>query len=86
MRLATPTSKFALTEKGRVGLADEVRSAIPRTVDVVLESPEDVPRRPVEARDALVPTEAFSRYLAESDQEDPKVEELFAELLGEVTG
>lgn len=77
--------KVVLTEKGRVGLADEVRDAIPRTVDVVLESPEEALRRPVEARETLVPTEAFKRYLAESDQEDPKVEELFVELLGEVT-
>lgn len=74
--------KVILTEKGRVGLADEVRAAIPNAVDVVLESPEE--RRPrSDDRETLVPTEAFHRYLAEGGQEDPEVEELFSELLEE---
>lgn len=76
--------KVILTEKGRVGLAEEVRAAIPNAVDVVLESPEERPRRQTEDREALIPAEAFHRYLAEGEQDDPKVEALFAELLEEV--
>lgn len=75
--------KVILAEKGRVGLADEVRAAIPNAVDVVLETPEERPGRQVDERDSLVPGEAFHRYLAESDQDDPEVESLFAELLEE---
>lgn len=75
--------KVILAEKGRVGLADEVRTAIPNAVDVVLETPEARPGRQVDERDTLVPGEAFHRYLAESDQDDPEVERLFAELLEE---
>lgn len=75
--------KVILTEKGRVGLADEVRAAIPDAVDVVLESPEERPRREVDERESLDPAEAFHRYLAEGDQEDPDVEKLFSDLLEE---
>lgn len=75
--------KVILAEKGRVGLADEVRTAIPNAVDVVLENPEERPGRQLDERDTLVPGEAFHRYLAESDQDDPEVERLFAELLEE---
>lgn len=77
--------KVILTERGRVGLADEVRSAIPTTVDVVLDNPEDRPRRSNDERQALVPAEAFHRYLTERGQEDEAVEALFSELLDEAT-
>lgn len=75
--------KVILTEKGRVGLADEVRASIPNAVDVVLENPQERPRRAADDREKLVPAEAFHRYLAESGQDDPQVEELFADLLEE---
>ncbi len=75
--------KVVLLEQGRVGLADQVRAAIPNAVDVVLESPDDRRRQDVDARKALLPTEAFHRYLTESDQADPEVEALFAELFEE---
>lgn len=75
--------KVILTEKGRVGLADEVRTEIPNAVDVILESPEVRPRRQVDERETLDPVEAFHRYLAEADQDDPDVENLFSELLEE---
>lgn len=77
--------KVILTESGRVGLADEVRSAIPTTVDVVLDNPEDRPKRSHAERQTLVPTEAFHRYLTERGQEDEAVEALFSELLDEAT-
>lgn len=75
--------KVILTEKGRVGLADEVRAVIPNAVDVVLESPERRRQRQVDDREGLLPTEAFHRYLTEADHADPEVEALFAELLEE---
>jgi exonuclease SbcD len=77
--------KVVLREKGRVGLADEVRAVIPGAVDVVLESPEEPRRRQPDERRALSPTDAFHRYLEEKGQDDPKVEELFSELLDEVS-
>lgn len=77
--------KVILREKGRVGLADEVRALIPGAVDVVLESPEEAPRRQREDRQKLSPTEAFHRYLEEKGQDDPEVEELFSELLAEAS-
>lgn len=77
--------KVILREKGRVGLADEVRALIPGAVDVVLESPEEAPRRQTDERRTLSPTDAFHRYLEERGEEDPKVEELFSELLDEVS-
>lgn len=75
--------KVVLAEKGRVGLADEVRAAIPNAVDVVLETPQEHLRRQVDERETLVPADAFHRYLAEHDQDDSAVEDLFAELLEE---
>jgi exonuclease SbcD len=74
--------KVELLEKARVGLADEVRKAIPDAVEVVLESPDRVVRRD-ESRRRLEPSEAFHSYLAESGVADPNVESLFAELLDE---
>lgn len=75
--------KVVLTQRGRVGLADEVRAAIPQAVDVVLESPEERPLEHGEDREALAPSDAFHQYLAQHDQDDPDVEQLFAELLEE---
>lgn len=77
--------KVILTEKGRVGLADEVRAAIANTVDVVLDSPEKKRGEDLAERETLVPAQAFHQYLSESGQDDPKVEELFATLLEEAT-
>lgn len=76
--------KVVLTEKGRVGLADEVRSVLPGAVEVVLDDPEHRPKRRPEDRRSLSPTDAFQRYLAEKGQEDRDVEGLFATLLDEV--
>ncbi len=76
--------KVVLTEKGRVGLADEVRSVLPGAVEVVLEDPDRAPKRRSEDRRSLSPTDAFHRYLAEKGQEDRDVEGLFASLLDEV--
>lgn len=77
--------KVVLHEKGRVGLADDVRSAVPGAVDVVLDAPEDTPRQRSDERRTLSPTDAFHRYLKEKGQKDTKVEDLFSELLDEVS-
>lgn len=74
--------KVVLRESARVGLADEVRAAIPNAVEVVLESPDDRTQSS-EPRQTLDPTEAFARYLADRDAADPRVETLFAELMDE---
>jgi exonuclease SbcD len=74
--------RVVLHESARVGLADQVREAIPNAVEVVLDNPAE-PRRNTEARQSMEPVEAFSRYLADRDVADPRVEALFAELLDE---
>ena len=76
--------RVVLHEPARVGLADQVREAIPNAVEVVLESPGS-PRKGSEARQGLEPLEAFSRYLADRKAADPRVEALFAELLDEAS-
>jgi exonuclease SbcD len=74
--------KVELVEKAKVGLADLVREAIPDAVEVVLDSNEpEIPRS--EKRRGLEPVDAFARYLAEKGVEDPRVEDLFAELIDE---
>jgi DNA repair protein SbcD/Mre11 len=78
--------KVVLTETGRVGLADQVRAAIPNVVDVVLETPEHRARPAADDRETLAPADAFHRYLAETHHDDPRVEMLFAELLEEALG
>ena len=77
--------KVELTEKARVGLADEVRSAIPNAVEVTLTGPDTVTDQEPEQRQALPPAEAFSRYLTEKGQDDERVEQLFSELLAEAS-
>jgi exonuclease SbcD len=74
--------KVILRESARVGLADEVRKVIPDAVEVVLDNPVER-NTTTERRQALDPTEAFARYLADNDSADPKVQALFAELLDE---
>jgi DNA repair protein SbcD/Mre11 len=74
--------KVVLVEKARVGLADEVRAAIPDAVEVILDSPAQARSQP-EPRTQLDPVSAFHRYLAEKGADDPRIEALFAELMDE---
>ncbi|MDX1468192.1 MAG: exonuclease SbcCD subunit D [Acidimicrobiia bacterium] len=76
--------KVELEEKARVGLADEVRAAIPGVVDVVLQGHQP-PEKTLVQRQSLDPIEAFGRYLSDRGTEDPRLETLFAELLEEAT-
>lgn len=75
--------RVELTEKARVGLADEVRSAIPDAVEVTLAAPGATVGEEPEQRQSLDPHEAFRRYLTEKGQDDERVEELFSQLLDE---
>ena len=75
--------RVVLQEPARVGLADEVRAAIPDAVEVVLDSPAVAGQRS-ERRQTLEPVDAFHRYLADREHVDPEVEALFASLLDEV--
>jgi exonuclease SbcD len=75
--------KVVLTEQARVGLADEVRAAIPDAVDVVLDSPGRREPKETEPRQRLEPLLAFHRYLQSEGVSDPDVEALYAELLAE---
>lgn len=75
--------KVELVEQARVGLADEVRTAIPDAVEVTLADPGSESPGSVEERHALQPVEAFHRYLEEKAQSDERVERLFADLLDE---
>lgn len=77
--------RVTLHESARVGLADEVRAAIPNAVEVLLEGPRATAERP-EPRQSLEPAEAFSRYLSDRGHADERVEALFSELLDEVSG
>ena len=74
--------RVELTEKARVGLADEVREAIPGAVEVVLDNP-SLSKKTTVSRQSLQPVEAFHRYLTERDGDDKEVEALFAVLLDE---
>jgi exonuclease SbcD len=75
--------KVILTESARVGLADEVRAAIPDAVDIVLDSPVTRASKEVEPRQRLEPLVAFHRYLESEGVVDPEIESLFAGLLAE---
>jgi exonuclease SbcD len=75
--------KVILTESARVGLADEVRAAIPDAVDIVLDSPGTRDSTAAEPRQRLEPLIAFHRYLESEAVVDPEVESLFAGLLAE---
>lgn len=77
--------KVVLDESARVGLADEVRNAIPNAVDVQLRRSELVSPDPYSMRTAVSGPEAFHRYLDDKGVDDPEVEALFAELLAEVS-
>lgn len=77
--------RVELLEDARVGLADEVRRAIPNAVDVTLRKSEVATERDYEKRTTVSGPEAFHEYLVQSDAADSEVEALFAELLDEAS-
>ncbi|MET0565228.1 MAG: exonuclease SbcCD subunit D [Acidimicrobiia bacterium] len=76
--------KVLLDEPARAGLNEEVREAIPGSVDVIITQPEDrLPRDRVE-RVGRSPAALLETYLASKGVEDPGVIELFRALEQEV--
>jgi DNA repair protein SbcD/Mre11 len=74
--------QVTVTEPGRAGLADDVRTALPNAIDIRLQRPEREGRS-VERR-GRTPHELFAAYLAEEDISDARLERLFDSLLAEV--
>ncbi len=74
--------KVELEEKARVGLADEVREAIPNAVEVNLQA-ETIEQKTFDRRRALEPAQAFHQYLVDRGVDDAGLETLFSELLDE---
>lgn len=72
-----------VTEPPRLGLADEVREALPNAVEVRLQRPETSPDTAPDDRRGRPPQESFREYLVERGETDERVEALFAELLDE---
>jgi len=76
--------RIIVTDHRRAGLADEVRSAFPHCVDVLVRTP-DEQRAVAPVRVAgRSPAELFRTYLATTDVADPRLAEAFDELLEEV--
>lgn len=75
--------RVELAEAARVGLADEVRKAIPNAVDVILRDADVKRGSQYEGRTTVSGPEAFHQYLADNDVVDHQVEALFAGLLDE---
>ena len=77
--LAEAWVRARVTEPGRAGLADEVRTALgPSVVDVRIE--QHIEARPRRDRDGRSPVELFAEYLAEQGVADAALEARFAEL------
>lgn len=77
--------KVVLHEKSRAGLNEEVREAIPGTVDVLLaRSEEEVETREPRRRQGRSPSQLFADYLESRGVDDEAVLGLFSELEEEV--
>jgi DNA repair protein SbcD/Mre11 len=74
--------RVVLDEPARAGLADEVRSLLPNTVEVVLAPPRDAGSVPTPDPDRLrrTPHDLLTEYLSEHDAHDERVVALFDEL------
>ena len=74
--------RVVLDEPARAGLADEVRSRLPNTVEVVLAPPHDVGSPPASDPDRLrrTPHDLLTEYLSEHGAHDERVVALFDEL------
>ena len=78
--------KVRVNEPLRAGLADEVRSILPRAVDVIItHTPDDAPTQPPSAsRSGRNPSELFGEYLAERGINDDRVIALFNAMLSQL--
>jgi DNA repair protein SbcD/Mre11 len=79
--------RVVLDEVARAGLADEVRSRLPNTVEVVLAPPRDAGSPPTSDPDRLrrTPHDLLTEYLSEHDAHDERVVALFDELSEDLT-
>ena len=81
--------RIVLEEPARVGLADEVRAAVPQAVEVVLASRADGDGTPERTADPdrlrRTPHDLLAEYLAERDAADERVVRLFDDLVDELS-
>jgi len=76
--------RVELEEKGRVGLAEDVRAMLPGAVEIRLATPEAVPgAKVIPRRLGRDPGELFREYLGARNVDDPGLVALFDELLAE---
>ncbi|HEX4704067.1 MAG TPA: exonuclease SbcCD subunit D [Pseudonocardiaceae bacterium] len=82
--------RVVLAQQASAGLADRVREQIPNVLEVQIDEqfrPKPAgQRRAGPSRLGRSPTDLFADFLAESNVDDARVANLFAELLDEVTG
>lgn len=78
--------KVILEEKGRSGINEEVRAAIPGVVDVILATREEGRRHDAGTRSGRSPADLLAAYLDARGVDEPAVLELFRELEQEVAG
>jgi exonuclease SbcD len=79
--------RVVVQEPARAGLADEVRTLLPRAVDVRVESvpASDGDEMPRVHRQGRTPRELFAEYLASEGVDDGRVVRLFEQLYDEAT-
>ena len=74
--------RVVVTEPGRAGLADEVRAVLPNAVDVRIEHAARPETRSVErGATTRTPQQLFHDFLGTQGIDDPRLEQLFGELL-----
>lgn len=73
--------RAVVTEPARAGLADEVRAVLPNVLEVRIDAPTTAPSTPRPSRSGRPPHQLFHDYLADQGVDDPRLEQLFAELL-----
>ncbi len=75
-----------ITERSRLGLADEVRELLGSgVVDVRIEAPVDVAPRSTRRTSERSPAQLFSQYLSEAGVAEPQLEQAFSDLHDELT-
>ena len=84
-----PFFRVILAQQASAGLADRVREALPNVLEVQIDEafrPRATGQVRTKSRLGRSPTELFADFLAESQVDDQRVGNLFAQLLDEVTG
>ena len=84
--------RVVLAESSRAGLGDEVREKLPNTLEVLLDDAHrqrpgthDGGRSGQPSRAGRSPVQLFGEYLSQEGVADPRITDMFAELLDEVT-